>query len=211
MKTNRVFCFIQCRSGSTRFPKKCFAKLGDQTLIERVINICKGVLPNVVVLIPFNDYELEEHLLDLNAPYFKGSPSDVLSRYVRAASAYDATHIVRVTADCPVLDHAKLYYTVHKTLQGGFDFASNAAPHARTTADGDDVEVLSRRALDWADNYAVTPAQREHVTQVFYDCAKEFRLQGFTAAIVHSHIKQAHIKTSIDTPEDLERVREMLV
>ncbi len=93
---------------------------------------------------------------------FRGSESDVLERYRQAAQTYSADVIVRVTADCPLLDPQVVDQVIALYLRGEVDYASNILLH--TYPDGLDVEVFSAAALERADREAAHDFEREHVT-----------------------------------------------
>ena len=52
-----------------------------------------------------------------------GSLEDVLSRYYFASIQYPCSHVVRITADCPVIDPAIIDKLVQYHLDGGFDYS----------------------------------------------------------------------------------------
>jgi len=107
---------------------------------------------------------------------FVGSEEDVLDRYYKAAKQHGATVIVRITADCPlidprIMDRVIRYYLENK---GKFDFVSTN--HPATFPDGLDTEVLSFEALEKAWRNAKKPYEREHVTPYIWDQPEKFRI-----------------------------------
>src|SRR5439155_25278317 len=71
-------------------------------------------------------------------PVYAGSPEDVLDRYYQAARTFAADVIVRVTADCPLLDREVSGRVVARFGRGDVDYASNINPP--TFPDGLDTE-----------------------------------------------------------------------
>lgn len=143
------------------------------------------------------------------AMVFRGSEEDVLSRYVGAAAFAEAEVVVRLTADCPLIDPAVIERVlgVYRTLQAPAglvrptDLVTNTPPHGRTYPDGMDVEVFAVEGLARADAAAVAEAQdREHVTRRFH------RLP-FRVAVVDLDPPAGDVRITVDDPEDLERVR----
>ena len=76
---------------------------------------------------------------------FRGSEFDVLDRYYQSAKAYQADIVVRLTADCPLIDSALIDETIEKILDTGADFAANRLPppYQRTYPIGLDTEVAN--------------------------------------------------------------------
>lgn len=143
---------------------------------------------------------------DMAVPVFRGNEMDVLGRYATAAAAAKADIIVRLTADCPMIDPVLIDQAVAALVEGSYDYLSNAI-HL-TYPDGLDVEVFSRAALDIADREAAEPFHREHVTPymrtgVYPDLpAGDFKVGHMTAPADFSHLRW-----TVDTAEDLERLR----
>jgi spore coat polysaccharide biosynthesis protein SpsF (cytidylyltransferase family) len=203
-------CLIQARSTSTRFPGKCFAEVKDGlNCLDMIYKIASTIIPATYFIVPDDDKDIIDHLQHVkNYPYFTG-PFEPLKRYVKVAHALNAEAVVRLTADCPVLDIVQLEYLTRLWIQTHADFISNAHPQDRHTVDGDDVEILSVKMLEWLDVYA-QPADREHVTAHAYKnpkyMAKEKLTHIFYAPTVNHY---GTMKTSVDTPEDLERIKEL--
>ncbi|MCB1198617.1 MAG: hypothetical protein KDK51_09605, partial [Deltaproteobacteria bacterium] len=135
--------------------------------------------------------------------------NNLLQRYLQCAEQKKASHIIRITADCPLIDSTWIE-RVSDALDK-FDYASNTMH--RTVIDGDDVQGISKTALDW---YAKKIPEEEHLFS-HIECDMLFRdafiQNGFTIeALVHEKTMIENpfhplTKRSIDTKEDLERVR----
>ena len=80
----------------------------------------------------------------LGATVVRGIGDDVLARYVSAARAVEADAVVRVTADCPVIDPDIVDTVIDALMRApGVDYASNT--HRRSYPRGLDVEALLPR------------------------------------------------------------------
>jgi spore coat polysaccharide biosynthesis protein SpsF (cytidylyltransferase family) len=199
-----VVAIIQARVGSSRLPRKVLEDLGGKTTLERIIERAKRIkgVDEVVIAIPSGDANAvlrpvgERAGVRLHA----GSELDVLDRFIAAAEATHADAIVRLTADCPVLDPAISSAVVERFLRGDVDYASNIDPP--TYPDGLDTEVISREALQIAGREGHDPADREHVTWFVRQRPKRFRI-----ANVANAVNLSHIRLTLDTPEDLARLR----
>lgn len=135
---------------------------------------------------------------------FNGDESDVLGRYHACLEANPAAYIVRLTSDCPLLDPGMIDTIVAWTLSSKADYGSNLLP--ATFPDGFDVEVISSKLLQWLHENATDPADREHVTwRLRRDPKLQSELKIFNLSGL---LDYSDIKLSVDTKEDLERVRE---
>lgn len=134
--------------------------------------------------------------------WFRGSEEDLLDRYYQAALSYQAGIVVRITADCPLIDPAVVDQVVAAFLQAQpLDYASNTLP-PRTFPRGLDTEVLSFGALARAWQEDTNPAWREHVTPYIYKNPGKFRLRSVAGAEDYSALRW-----TVDREEDLAFVR----
>jgi spore coat polysaccharide biosynthesis protein SpsF (cytidylyltransferase family) len=122
-------------------------------------------------------------------PVFEGDENDVLSRYAGAAEEFRASHLVRVTGDCPLLRPFVISKAISLGVQANYSYLSNVDERCRTSPDGQDVEFMSRDMLDWLNKTASTAFHREHVTTFAREDPPRWA------------------KRSVDTQEDLETVR----
>src|SRR5262245_11161523 len=104
----RVVAIVQARTGSTRLPGKVAAPIAGRPMLAWVLERALAI-PGVdaVVLATTNlaqDRSLDPIATSLGVATFAGSEQDVLDRYYEAAVANRAEAVVRVTADCPLLD-----------------------------------------------------------------------------------------------------------
>ena len=130
---------------------------------------------------------------------FRGSEEDVLDRFYQAALTCHADVIVRVTADCPLIDPGIVDCVISEFNKGGHDYVSNTIRY--TFPDGLDAEVFSFSALTQAWNEAGKPAEREHVTP--YLKAGKFRRQNIEYRIPKSMALQ---RWTVDRKADLDFV-----
>lgn len=131
---------------------------------------------------------------------YRGNAADVLARYEGAARETSADFVIRVTADCPLLDPTLVDRVVEFHRSGGFDFSSNMLPP--TWPYGMAVEVMSASALFEAASEAVDPAEREHVTPFIYRRPERYRIGNLSSARDLS----GH-RWTVDVSEDYELVQ----
>ncbi len=218
--------------GASRLPGKVLKDIEGQPMLARVyeraqrartLRQAQGLLAVATSVDPSDD-PVADFCAGRGYPYFRGSMHDVLDRYYQAARFYDAEVIVRITADCPVIDPAVVDETVKLVTENRSlktDFACNRLPppFTRTFPIGLDVEVCTFAALERAWKEADQKFQREHVMPYFYEdvqlSAISDQLQagmsprGFRVAQLHTRPDYGSLRWTVDTPEDLEFIRQL--
>lgn len=137
---------------------------------------------------------------ELGTPVTRGPEADVLDRYWQAAIEHEADPVIRITADCPLIDPDVTREVLQLWEQTRPDYASNTLD--RRYPRGLDTEVVSRSALREAWESATEPFEREHVTPFIYLHPERFRLVG-----LRNDADESMRRWTVDTAEDLEFVR----
>lgn len=202
----RTTVILQARLGSTRLPSKVIADVAGRALLEWVVARARRIPGIDEVILATTERPDDERLValakDWNVPTFRGSVDDVLDRYFQTAKAFRSDVIVRVTADCPLLDPAVSGRVVARFQQGGVDYVSNV--HPPSFPDGLDTEVFSFEALEKAWKEAKLRSEREHVTPYIWSHPDRFRL----ASVSNGTDLSAH-RWTVDEPADLTFVRKI--
>lgn len=199
-----ITALVQARMRSTRLPGKVLMPiLGIPMLgvmMERVA--CAKLIDQVAVVTSTNssDDEIFKYceVNDINC--YRGSEEDVLARYFKAAVLYNASHIVRLTADCPLIDPKIIDLVIEKYLLEEVDYAANTAPPPGSFPDGMDVEVFSFSALKNAFQEAKLPSEREHVTFYFWKSGK------FKTIRVENPEDLSKLRLTVDYQKDFETI-----
>lgn len=199
-----TIAILQARLGSTRLPGKVLMDLAGRPLLAHVIDrvqavrgIDRGVLATTTA---DRDRPLIKLARELGVEAFAGNEDDVLDRYYRAAQHFEADVIMRLTADCPLLDPAVSAQVLDRFRQGDADYVSNTQPP--TFPDGLDTEVFSFAALDRAWRGATLGSEREHVTPYIWKNPDKFRLASVT-----NDVDLSALRWTVDEAPDLEFVR----
>lgn len=212
----RVAIGIQARSTSQRFPSKVFADICGKPMLQWVIDAAKDAAGYMNRPSPSNNLEVSVHLLIPKGDPIKsafqdkvrvleGDEFDVLSRYKELADFRQADFIVRVTGDCPLLPPPVIAKAINVAVRNNVDYVSNVDERLRVSFDGMDVEVMSRSILDYTHFNATEKLDREHVTTFI---RKPNLPPYFTMAHIIGYVDLAGLKLSVDTEEDLQRVRD---
>jgi len=197
---------LQARMSSSRLPGKVLAPVLGAPMIARQIERlrrCRRIDRLVVATSDQpGDDPVAETCRTLGVDVHRGALDDVLDRFHGALRAFGpAEAVVRMTADCPLADPALIDRVIATFLDGGYDYVSNT-PAVRTFPHGLDVEVMRAEALETAWREGHDPYEREHVTPFIYRRPERFRL-GF----VSDAPNLAHLRWTVDLPEDLDFVR----
>ncbi|MEM1689053.1 MAG: glycosyltransferase family protein [Candidatus Hadarchaeales archaeon] len=202
----KTVAIIQARVGSTRLPGKVLKEICGKPMLWYVIERVKRakLINEIVVATTTNaeDDEIVKIAEQCRVKTFRGSEDDVLDRYYRAAKEFKADVVVRITADCPLIDPEIVDKTVEFFLKGDFDYVSNTV--RPTFPDGLDVEVFSFDALKKAWENATKLSEREHVTPYIRKHPEKFKIGSFEAE--HD---LSHLRWTVDREEDLRFVREV--
>ena len=177
-KSRKVLAIIQARMGSTRFPGKVMTDLAGRPLLDHVVKRAQQAHMLTLVRVATSDCPADDIIAQFckeeEIPYFRGSEEDVLDRFYHAAEHFSADVIVRLTADCPLLDPEIIDRVVKFFQSGEYDYVSNTRIEP-TYPDGLDTEVFRYSALERAWREACLRSEREHVTPYIWKQPTLFR------------------------------------
>lgn len=199
-------CIVQARLGSTRFPAKVLLPLPTgRTVLEEVLFRCHQI-PGVDIVVaaipdtPENDiltrYAVRNYCRGKEDLLVRGPEHDVLARYAKAAEAVKADVIMRITADCPLIDPEVCGQVLRLHRERPEAFVTNNAPY--TWPRGFDCEVFSAELLRHTNKTVaqVNCPPREHVTTYMRNGADVPVLN------VRSAMNRSHLHWTLDTLQD---------
>lgn len=201
-----VTAIIQARCGSTRLPNKIFKEfVGKPSLLHQLqrIKACQTINDLIIATTTLSeDDQVETFCREHGYKCFRGSQNDVLERFYLACLKFSVTDvIVRLTADCPLLDPEIIDRTVRLFLDNQVDYVSNTIE--RTFPIGTDTEVFNFKGLERC-HKETPPEWREHVTPYFYKSNGIFK----TLNLKNSE-NLGHVRLTLDTPEDYNFISEV--
>lgn len=215
---------IQARTGSSRYPRKIYEDINGKTTLQRVLGgVTEAKTPHKIILaMPDYDerefrervHEFDEYTDDRFSTYF-GSPNDLLERYFCAARKNGLDIIVRVTADCPliqgkIIDEMLIEYIKYE-YQG--IMGSNSTISRLPYPDGTDVEIFRYWMLAetkmLTDNLDPNHPYREHVAPYMYRDGTQYRVYEFLNRSPNTTISTRFKDFSFDTPEDLKLIKKI--
>ena len=216
---------IQARSSNQRFPRKLWADFHGLPVLTHVLNNCMAAArylnsyttrtsidTRVTLATPVGDpiaTEWREYCAELGIMMLEGDADDVLARYLTALRIGRSDYIVRVTADCPLLSRYVISRHIRLAMNQQYDYLTNGIEPFRTAPDGFDCEVISRRLLEHVGQEATEPEDREHVTSYVHRNLLKAMPGVRMGFIMHGMGSMLDCKLSVDTVEDLERLRDV--
>ena len=187
--------------GSSRLPGKVLLDLGGRSVLELMLALLKRSETLSEAVVATSNLQQDEAIVrvceSLAVGVFRGSETDVLSRYVGAARAFDADVVVRLTADCP--------FVCPEVTDGVVRAFHNASPSVhyasnclrRTYPRGLDTEVVDREMLEAVSAQATEAADREHVTLFIRRQPTRFRHLS-----VEDGQNRSALRWTLDTDDD---------
>ena len=221
----RVIAIIQARMGSSRLPGKVLLDIAGQPMLGRVFLRTSRAATVTETVIATTSESADDPIADYcgfsGIPFTRGSQFDVLDRYFQAAKKFEADVIVRITADCPVIDPGLIDDVVKTLLEDEYDFVCNRLPPPwhRTYPIGLDTEACTFSILHKAWKEAKEPQHREHAMPYFYEGVElttihrqlqtGISLRGYKVALLNHTTDFGDYRWTVDTPEDLEFMRQV--
>jgi spore coat polysaccharide biosynthesis protein SpsF len=194
---------IQARMGSTRLYGKVLKLIAGKALLDHVLErliLLKFPVNKIIVATTVNDQDdvIVQHCLAKGVEVFRGSETDVLSRYFECAKEFGLEHVVRLTADNPFTDIEELQRLIHEHLTIGNDY-THSFGHMPL---GVGAEIFTFLALEKSAREAYASNQREHVNEYFQENSKTFKISTLEISVD----KYApDLRLTVDTEEDYKR------
>lgn len=193
--------------GSTRLPGKHMKQILGKPMLAYLIERLRRVKRADEIVLATTTSPSDDIFLDFciqnKLPFFRGSEEDVLQRFFEAAEIYQGDVIVRITADCPLIDPEVIDAVIDFFLTHSYDYVSNVA--SRTYPRGMDVEVFSKESFAKVAQEGQKPDEREHVTPYYYRHPELFKLGAMKGREDHSALR-----LTVDTPEDFALIKTVI-
>jgi spore coat polysaccharide biosynthesis protein SpsF len=207
MSSPNVLAVVQARMSSTRLPGKVMADVcGEPMLALQLTRLRSATQVDGIVVATSTDAgddAIADLVRDRGGDVYRGPLDDVLARFVGAIAGH-AGPIVRITADCPLIDPAVVDQVI-ALFRATADcaYASNVEP--RTYPIGLDVEVVDSDVLREVAADATEPSDREHVTW-----AIRRQLDHYRSATLTNDRELGDVRWTVDDADDLAFVREVV-
>ena len=195
----KIVALVQARMGSTRLPGKVLKSIVDKPMIELLLARLSHSSELDEIVVATSKEKQNDHLQavveSLGFRCTRGSEKDVLNRFYESAKFVGADAIVRITGDCPLVDSALVDECIREYKNSKVDYFSNIDP--ATYPDGLDIEVMSFKSIQCANNETDSKFDREHVTPYIRNSDR------FSRSSMQYIEDLSDQRWSVDEPEDL--------
>lgn len=180
-------------------PNKAMADLHGMPVLGWVVRAAQSAhgVDDVIVATSYEDYDdtIEEYAKSLGVGVVRGSETDVLSRFIVALDEHPMDGVIRLTADCPLLD-PRLIAAVAGAWRADPSLDLVSTVLHRTLPRGLDVELVKAATLRAVERSA-SGVDRVHVTSALYRQLETYRALGLIVSPPHDDLR-----VTLDTPED---------
>lgn len=204
-----IHAIIQARMGSSRLPGKVLMNLSGKSVLQHIINRLKQskYINQIIVATSDNDENgaIFELCDSINISCFRGSEDDVLDRFYQTGKEFGFNLddiVIRITADCPLIDYEIVDNTIKLHLDEKNDYTSNTMPC--TFPDGLDCEVFNFSVLINTWQNANLSSEREHVTLYIRNHPEIFKLGG-----LKNNVDYSYLRWTLDEQEDYILINEI--
>lgn len=188
---------------SSRLPGKVLLDLAGKPALEQMIIRAKksSKVHDVIVATTINETDdpIVELCKKIGCNYFRGDEHDVLKRVLDTAQHFNATHIVELTGDCPLVDPTHIDKVIDFYFSGTYDYVSNRLETG--LPDGFDVQLFSTEALVSVEKLTKDPVDRVHVSCFFYNNPQIFKL-GYAGPKVGDEDYWPELAITLDESKD---------
>jgi spore coat polysaccharide biosynthesis protein SpsF len=204
----KTIAIIQARLGSTRLPFKMMLSLHGMPIIEWVVKRVQQatLLDDIIVAIPISEENdiLAAYLHKLGVKTFRGDESDVLKRFYDAAKNENASSIVRICADNPLIDASEIDNLIKYYKKYPCDYAYNHIPRNNRYPDGIGAEIIPFSLLEKLHETVTSQHHKEHCLSYIYDNHAQFVIRTFDPPDPLLH--HPEMRFDIDTFDDYYRL-----
>lgn len=203
---NNVIAITQARMGSTRLPNKSMKEIEGKSLLEIHINrILKSKKINQLIVATTSNPEdqvIESLCNAMDIEVFRGSEKNVLDRFYQAVKEKKPTHIVRLTADCPLIDPKLIDDVIKYAIENDLDYCANTL--IEDFPDGEDIEVMKFSTLEKAWKTATQNYEKEHVTPFIRENSSFVGGKLFSSDNFSAPGKYGAVRLTVDEIQDFE-------
>ncbi len=210
-----IVAIIQARMTSSRLPGKILMEVNGKSLLEiNLGRISKSKQIDSLILATTDlttDDKTEALARQLGINVYRGSENDVLDRFYQALQGLKQKpkYVVRLTADCPLIDATLIDKIIRYTIENQLDYCSNTL--LPTYPDGQDAEVFKYECLEKAWQEATLSSEREHVTPYIW---KNSTFKGGSLFLSKNYsdnnANYSAIRMTVDEPADFDVISRII-
>jgi len=202
---NIVTAIIQARMTSTRLPGKVLMEVMRRPLLSYQLErlYFSKMIDKIIIATTVNkeDDPIVKLCQKEGLNFYRGSENDVLDRYYQAAKKYNTAHIMRLTADCPLITLDICDNIADAYFENDVDYIRTG----ESFAEGLDCEIISFEALTKAWFEAESKAEREHVTLYIRNHPELFKIM-----VKENETDDSRYRITVDEENDFLVVKTIL-
>ncbi len=200
----KVLCILQARLSSKRFKGKVLKKILGKSIIQlQIERIHQAKLIDKLIIATSTSPKDDKIINEVkNDQVFRGPLKNVLKRYYLVAKKFQPDHILRLTADCPLIDPQIIDQIIEYHLKTNADYTSNTIKP--TYPDGLDVEIFKYSSLVKSFTSAKKKSELEHVTLYIKNNPEKFKIKNFA----HKN-DISHLRWTVDYEEDFVLIKKI--
>ena len=205
----KIVAIIQSRLTSSRLPGKVLISIDCKPILKYIIDrvsLCKLVESSLIATsIEESDDPIELFCKAVNIKCYRGSLENVALRMFKAAKEVKSEAFVRINGDSPLIDPAIIDRAINIYNNGNYDLVTNTFPRSFPT--GQSVEVIRVNTFEKIINKMTLPDEFEHMTKYYYHHPDKYNIINFE----NKYGNYNHLRLTVDTYEDLERVNKIIL
>lgn len=196
--------FIQARLKSKRLPNKVIKIINNKTVIEHLINQLSfsKKIDKIFFLIPKNDNKLKQLLTKKNIKFITGSEKNVLSRFYKAYKLTRAKNLIRLTADCPLIDPKIIDKLINYFNKNNYDYINLG----NSFAEGQCAEIFTSKVLKFLKKNAKSSFEKEHVTILLRRKKNKLKLKT-----LENNNNDSNLRYTLDRKEDFKVIKKIIL
>jgi spore coat polysaccharide biosynthesis protein SpsF len=199
----RIGGIIQARMRSQRLPGKVLMPLDGTPMLQYVVERVSHAQRISQVVVTTSEEPDDDPIAafcdEHGVACFRGQHDNVARRYLATLEHYGFDAFARICGDSPLIDPALIDHGLEILATGRYEGVTNNLE--RTFPSGQTIEIFGTPPYRRGYYRMETPEHFEHVTRYFYENPGDFRIHNFKA-----HEDCSQLGTTIDTPQDFERV-----
>jgi spore coat polysaccharide biosynthesis protein SpsF len=205
----KISCIVQARVNSKRLPGKILMPVFGKSLLQLLLERLKKLKTIDYLIVATTKHKLDDQTAKIakliNVKIYRGDEHNVLKRYYDCAKINKSSIIIRVTADCPLIDIKYINELLKIFLKNDYDYLSNL--DLNYLPDGFHCEIFNFRSLEKAQKLAKSKFDREHVTSFLWSNPKIFSIHHYCGKKLKNHSKD--IRLTLDYHEDYILIKEV--
>ena len=202
----------QARVNSRRLPNKVMMSIDGETLLETHLNRLTKSLKADKVILATTFEKGAENLIEIGkkigVEIFQGETDNVLSRFYNSVEKFNPEYIVRVTSDCPLIDPNLIDDLIEIAEIEKLDYVSNIL--IESYPDGQDIEVISYKALETCIGSVSLSSDKEHVTPYIKRNSTFFQGSLFYSKNIKSKVDYSKIRMTVDEMRDFDCIKVLI-